>query len=278
MGTMINTVKLMLKGGVIGIANIIPGVSGGTMAVVLGIYEKLIEAIGNILIDKKRRKEYFFFLLKVFLGAGICIVIFSWIMDYLLTNYEQYTYLFFIGLILGSIPSIYQTHPNMKLSVPAVITFLAGITVIMLIFLFAPEQQESIPTAGRVSLSSYQVIMLIISGFFSGGSMIMPGVSGSFILVILGQYHIVIRAVKNFDILPLMLLGIGIALGVWSFAKIIDFLLKKFPRETFYFILGLVVASVIPIYPGMPEAISGLIIATVILVVAALISYKLGDR
>ena len=278
MDGMINTVKLILKGGVIGIANIIPGVSGGTMAVVLGIYEKLIEAIGNILMDKKRRKEYFFFLLKVFSGAGITIVIFSWVMDYLLTYYEQYTYLFFIGLILGSIPSIYKTHPHMQLSIPAVMTFLAGITLILMIFILAPVHQEPINAARGVSLSSYQAIMLIISGFFSGGSMIMPGVSGSFILVILGQYHIVIRAVKNFDIIPLILLGIGITLGVWSFAKIIDFLLKKFPKETFYFILGLVIASVVPIYPGIPVEIFGQIVALIILISAALITYKLGDR
>ena len=108
--------------------------------------------------------------------------------------------------------------------------------------------------------------------------MIMPGVSGSFILVILGQYHIVIRALKNFDLLPLLLLGIGIALGIWTFAKIIDNLLKIFPKETFYFILGLVVASVVPIYPGVPPGISGQIIALVILFSAAFISYKLGER
>jgi len=275
---MIDTVKLVLKGGIIGIANIIPGVSGGTMAVVLGIYEKLIEAIGNILIDKKRRKEYFIFLLKVFVGAGIAIIILSRVMDYLLTNHEQYTYIFFIGLILGSIPSIYKTHPHMQFSIPAGIAFLAGIALILVIFIFAPEHHEPINEAMGLSLSSYQVFMLIISGFFSGGSMIMPGVSGSFILVILGQYHIVIRALKNFDIFPLLLLGIGIALGIWSFAKLIDYLLKKFPKETFYFILGLVVASVVPIFPGMPAEISRQIVAIFILIAAILISYKLGDR
>jgi putative membrane protein len=176
---MISAVKLILKGGIIGIANIIPGVSGGTMAVVLGIYEKLIEAIGNILIDKKKRKEYFIFLIKVFFGAGIAIIIFSWVMDYLLTHYEQYTYLFFIGLILGSIPSIYKTHPNMQLSLPAALTFLAGIALILIIFIFAPVQDETKVVSTTISLDSYQAFMLIISGFFSGGSMIMPGISGS---------------------------------------------------------------------------------------------------
>ena len=166
----------------------------------------------------------------------------------------------------------------MQLSLPAGITFLAGIALILAIFIFAPEKHQSVNEIMGLSLSSYQAFMLIISGFFSGGSMIMPGVSGSFILVILGQYHIVIRAVKNFDILQLMLLGIGIALGIWTFAKLIDNLLKIFPKETFYFILGLVVASVVPIYPGIPTGVSGQIVAILIFITAALISYRLGDR
>ena len=78
---MINTIKLVLKGGIFGIANIIPGVSGGTMAVVLGIYEEMIEAIGNFFTNKEKRKQYFTFLFKVMIGAAISIIIFSWVMD-----------------------------------------------------------------------------------------------------------------------------------------------------------------------------------------------------
>ena len=273
-----DVLKLMLKGGVIGIANVIPGVSGGTMAVVLRIYQPLIEAIGNFFTQKEKRKEYAFFLVKVFSGAGAAIVAFSWLMDYLLTNYEQHTYLFFIGLILGSVPSIYKTHSDMKLSLPAVLTFCGGVFLILLIFFFAPVHHTPIKTEVGVSIDVRQAIMLIISGIFSGGSMIMPGISGSFILVLLGQYHIVIRAVKNINLIPLFFLGIGVAFGIWSFAKIIDILLKRFPKETFYFILGLVVASVVPIFPGIPSGFVELLTAVVVFILAAFLSYKLGDR
>jgi len=273
-----DVIKLMLKGGVIGIANVIPGVSGGTMAVVLGIYQKLIEAIGNFLTQEEKRKEYAIFLGKVFAGAGAAIVVFSWLMDYLLTHYEQHTYLFFIGLILGSVPSIYKTHSNMKLSLPAFLTFCVGISLILLIFLFAPVHHAPIKTEMGVSIDARQAIMLVISGIFSGGSMIMPGISGSFILVLLGQYHIVIRAVKNINVIPLFFLGIGVAFGIWSFAKIIDILLKRFPKETFYFILGLVVASVVPIFPGIPTGFGGVLTAIVVFSIAVFLSYKLGDR
>jgi putative membrane protein len=279
MDCLMETVKLFLKGGVIGIANVIPGVSGGTMAVVLGIYEYLIEAIGNFFVNKTKRKEYFLFLLKVLCGTGAAILIFSWVMDYLLTNYPVYTYLFFIGLILGSIPSIYKTHPDMKLNFASILTFMFGAALILVIFFLAPDRTETVEaTEGVKAFDLPQALFLILSGFLSGGSMIMPGISGSFILVLLGQYHYIIRSVKNLELLPLIFLGIGIAIGIWSFAKMIDVLLKRNPKETFYFILGLVFASLVPIFPGLPAGGLEKLIALFIAITAFILSYKLGDR
>lgn len=272
------TIRLILKGGIIGIANVIPGVSGGTMAVVLGIYEKLIEALGNFFTNKTRRKEYFLFLLKVFIGAGITILLFSWVMDYLLTNYRVYTYLFFIGLILGSIPSIYKSHSDMKLNIVSIFTFLIAVALILGLFFFTPEKNAGLDQGVEHQWSVQKALILIISGILSGGSMIMPGISGSFILVLLGQYHYIIRSVKNLSVLPLFFLGIGIGIGIWTFAKIIDYLLKKYPKETFYFILGLVIASLIPIFPGLPAGVWEKVIALVIGLMAFFISFTLGER
>lgn len=272
------TIRLILKGGIIGIANVIPGVSGGTMAVVLGIYEKLIEALGNFFTNKTRRKEYFLFLLKVFIGAGITILLFSWVMDYLLTNYQVYTYLFFIGLILGSIPSIYKSHSDMKLNIVSIFTFLIAVALILGLFFFTPEKNTGLDQGVEHQWSVQKALILIISGILSGGSMIMPGISGSFILILLGQYHYIIRSVKNLSVLPLFFLGIGIGIGIWTFAKIIDYLLKKYPKETFYFILGLVIASLIPIFPGLPAGVWEKVIALVIGLMAFFISFTLGER
>jgi putative membrane protein len=274
---LIVTIKLIIKGGVVGIANIIPGVSGGTMAVVLGIYEQLIEAIGDFFTNRTKRKVYFLFLFKILLGAGIAILIFSWIMDYLLNYYESFTYLFFIGLIAGSIPAIYNTHPNMKLNIPSVITFIFGFGLIMILSLSFNQQSEVPDTSDVFSLNLLSAGILFIAGILSGGSMIVPGVSGSFMLVLLGQYHTVIRALKNINLVPLVFLGAGIAVGIWSFAKIIDFLLKRFPKETFYFILGLVCASLYPIFPELPSSLSERVIAVFITLIAGFISYKLGE-
>lgn len=272
------TIRLILKGGIIGIANIIPGVSGGTMAVVLGIYEKLIEALGNFFTDKTRRKEYFIFLLKICMGAGMTILLFSWVMDYLLTNYRVYTYVFFIGLILGSIPSIYKSHSDMKLNFISIFTFLMAVALILGLFFFAPEETANIDQGAVHQWSVQKGLILIICGILSGGSMIMPGISGSFILVLLGQYHYIIRSLKNLSVLPLFLLGIGIGIGIWTFAKIIDYLLKRYPKETFYFILGLVVASLIPIFPGVPVGVWEKLIALIVGLIGFFISFKLGER
>ncbi len=270
-------IKLMLKGGLIGIANIIPGVSGGTMAVVLGIYEPLIEAIGEVVSNRKRRWEYVKFLLKVGMGAILAILVFSWIMDYLLTHYPGYTYLFFIGLIAGSIPSIYRSHSDMRLSPLAGLVFLGGAGLI-LFFTLLSKDNPTVETSGSAfQFSAAAVGLLLLAGVLSGGSMIVPGISGSFMLVLLGQYEVVIRAVKHMDLVPLAVLGTGILLGVWSFARAIEMLLKTFPRETFYFILGLVVASLFAIFPGWPESFAEGAVGLLMIGFGILVSLRLSD-
>ncbi len=268
-----NQIKLMFKGGLIGIANIIPGVSGGTMAVVLGIYEPLIEAIGEIVTHRERRKEYLKFLVQVGAGAVLAILIFSWIMDYLLTHYPDYTYLFFIGLIAGSIPSIYRSHPDMRLTLVSGFSFLLGVCIIIGFSLYSATHSSVNVPETVFQFSTGAVLLLLVSG----GSMIVPGISGSFMLVLLGQYEVVIRAVKHLELIPLAILGIGILVGVWSFARMIEMLLKTYPRETFYFILGLVVASLYAIFPGYPAGWMDWGISLVVVALGAWMSLRLSD-
>ncbi len=275
---MIEQIKLMVKGGIIGVANIIPGVSGGTMAVVLGIYEQLIEAIGNFVTDKEKRKEYILFLAKIGIGAVVAIGVLSWLMDFLLTHYPQYTYLFFIGLIAGSIPSIYNVHDDMKPTAGAIISFIAGMALILSFALLFPEVEKSKDINFEYQLTMASGGLLLLGGILAGGSMIVPGISGSFMLVLLGQYQVVIKAIKEFNVVLLGIIAVGAGAGVWGFAKLIDVLLKKFPKETFYFILGLVVASLYPIYPGLPEQMSAAALAIALTFLGVGVSYYLGER
>lgn len=270
-------VSLLATGGVIGVANIIPGVSGGTMAVVLGIYERLIEAVGNVATDKERRMEYLVFLGKIGIGAVLAVVALSHLMDYLLTYHEQMTYLFFVGLIAGSVPSVYRAHKEMSPSVAAILSFLAGAALILSFALLFPDVQKSKDINFQFDMSTAALGMLFISGILAGGSMIVPGISGSFILVLLGQYRVVIKSIKEFNVVLMGIIGVGAIAGIVGFAKLINICLKNFPKETIYFILGLVVASLYPIFPGLPEGGGGTAIGLGMIVLGAAVAL-VADR
>ena len=269
---------LILKGGAIGVANIIPGVSGGTLAVVLGVYEYLIESISNFATNKEKRKEYIIFLTKIAFGALLIVFLSAHLMKYLLENHNIYTNLAFVGLIAGSIPSIYKSHNDMKINPASIITFLLGTGIILVFeFLFPhTEKQEGVNVVFNLTFNS--ALLLGITGFFAGGSMIVPGISGSFIMLLMGQYYIVTTCVAERDLIPLGVVGIGVIAGVILFAKLINILLKNFPKETFYFILGLVIASLYSIYPGMPGKFSEIISAIVLTVICFATSYIIGKK
>lgn len=268
---------LILKGCAIGVANIIPGVSGGTIAVVLGIYEQLIESISNFLTNKEKRKEYLAFLVRVTLGALIVVFVSAKLITFLLENYQIYTYLAFMGLIAGSIPSIYKSHHDMKLNLTSVITFLVGAGIIIMFEFAFPQVEKKEGIAVIFNLTFSSGLLLAIAGFFAGGSMIVPGISGSFIMLLMGQYYVVTSSIAQRNVIPLGIVGLGIIVGVIIFAKAINVLLKKFPKETFYFILGLVVASLFSIFPGLPDNAISMIIAFAITTICFLISYLLGN-
>lgn len=273
-----DSIALFAKGGVIGVANIIPGVSGGTMAVVLGIYERLMEAVGNVLTDKERRKSHIVFLSIVGVGALAAIGALSFLMDYLLTEHPSQTYLFFIGLIIGSIPSVYRAHSDMQVDTAAILSFLFGAALIMTFALLFPDLEKSKDINFTYSLTAAGALLLLITGFFAGGSMIVPGISGSFIMVLMGQYRIVIKAIKELNIAVLAVVAVGAGLGIWGFAKFIDVMLKKYPRQTIYFILGLIVASCYPIFPGLPADTGAAAMALGLGVVGFGLSIWLGER
>ena len=269
---------LILKGGAIGVANIIPGVSGGTIAVVLGIYEYLIEAISNVLTDKEKRKDYILFLCKVAIGALFIVFMSAKLMKFLLENYNIYTNLAFVGLIAGSIPSIYKSHHDMKINWMSVISFLIGAGIILFFELAFPhvEKKEGVEVVFNLTFNS--ALLLGIVGFFAGGSMIVPGISGSFIMLLMGQYYIVTSCVAERELVPLGIVGVGVVLGIMIFAKIINVLLQQFRTETFYLILGLVLASLYSIYPGLPQQTQGIVFAVLITIVSFLISFIIGNK
>lgn len=173
----------------IGLANIIPGVSGGTIAVVLGIYEKLTESIGEFFSNKDKQKEYLKFLTQIGIGALLGIIIFSKIIEYLYNNFYEQTSFFFLGLIISSIPFIINTSNNMKISLNKVFFFFIGF---LLIFLMIFLEKNGIITVSNNNIDKITLIYglkLLFCGILAAGAMVLPGLSGSFLLIILGEYN-----------------------------------------------------------------------------------------
>jgi len=237
-----NFIRSFISGIIIGVANIIPGVSGGTMAVVLGIYDKLI---GAITLNFKKIKENWKFLLAVFAGAGAGIILFAKLLTYLFENYNVPTQFFFIGLILGSIPLVWRKTTEYKKFQPInIIPFL--ITLGVMIAMSILNAGENVV---ETKLTLPLFLTLLVTSMVAAVSMIIPGISGSFVLKALGQYDTVLAAIDRMDVAMLIPVAIGVGLGIVGGAKLISILLKKFQQGIYSAIFGLVIGSVFVIYP-----------------------------
>lgn len=248
----------LIQGMAVGIANIIPGVSGGTIAVVLGIYEKLTESIGEFFFNRKKRSQYFWFLVFIIIGAVTGILLFARLFTVLFADAVTRfpTYLFFIGLIAGSIPAVFKFHTEMKPSIFRIIMLLLGIAGVLAVYSLkgggvALHQQHIIAAlpAGILitGITPGYALWLVFCGFASAGSMIIPGFSGSALLISLGEYHNIIAFLDQRMIVPLAFIMIGVIPGVLFTAKLIHYILKRYPAPTFYFITGLLVGSMVQI-------------------------------
>ncbi len=268
-----NWVLYVIYGMIVGVANIIPGVSGGTMAVVLNIYDKLISSVSNL---RKEFKKGILFLLPIGIGAVIGIVAFSKLIEFLLTNYPLATNFFFIGLILGSIPMIFKRATEdafRPTSLIPFVLFLAG----MLVLSSFSEGAMSGEVATQLDTGLF--IKLMVCSAVAAAAMILPGVSGSMVMVILGTYNTVLTAISSMNIMILIPVLIGVLIGILGGAKIIDICLKRFPQATFFAILGLILGSIYPLVANAGFAFTGEgFVAIVMLVIAMGISLAFSSE
>ena len=237
----------ILRGAVIGVSNIIPGVSGGTMAVSMGIYDRVIYAVNNLF---KQFKKNFRDLLPIIIGVLIGLFAFAALIGNLLGTKSSEipmkrlpTTFAFIGLILGGLPAIYK-RVNMKSArIPGVILFLIFLALVVVLPLLNP------PEARTVDHSIGTILLMIPLGAIASSTMVVPGISGSMILMLLGYYNPVINAMNDLrggDWSSLAILApyaIGLLVGIVFIAKLMNFLLKKHAALTFSAIFGLVIGS-----------------------------------
>jgi putative membrane protein len=256
----------LIKGFLIGVANIIPGISGGTFALILGIYERLINAVSNI--DGRFIKECFsgeirvalkridfWFLLRLVLGAAMAIVLLSRVIEYFLEEQHDPTYAFFIGLIIPSMAIPWKMMQRRRL--PEFVWLLAGIIFLLCLSIgfghLNDHKMELKAQADAMIPGEYNGIWQLFFAAFSGAlaisAMILPGISGSFVLLLLGQYKNAVSAVNSRDLFYLGALGLGAVLGALLFTRLLQMLLRKYHSQTIAFLLGLMVASLYVLWP-----------------------------
>lgn len=237
----------MLKGIAMGAANVIPGVSGGTIALITGIFERLIHAIKSFniiaikLLFKGRFREFvdytdLKFLLSIFVGVLIAIITLARLFDFLFENYPAYIWAYFFGLVLASVYFVGRRIDKWTVSV--IITFIVGAAIAIIISVLTPASENR------------NFFYIILCGIASICSMILPGLSGSFILVLMGNYQLIaIDAINeaNFHVLfPLM---IGAVIGLLSFSHFLSWIFKKYKNETISILTGFILGSVSILWP-----------------------------
>lgn len=244
----------VIKGIVVGLANVVPGVSGGTMMVSMGIYDRLISAVSHFF---SKMKEHFLFLLAILIGMAIAILGGSVLISWLFDRFPFPTTMAFIGLILGGLPLIFKKVRRETRRVGYFISFaLFFAMVVGLSFLSGASGYTADLTP---SVSS--MLLLFLVGIVAAGTMVVPGVSGSMVLLIMGYYNPIMKTIRDFlaaikahdtetlvtSLKILIPLGIGVLVGIVLFAKLIEWLFKRFPVYVYWAIIGLIVASPIGI-------------------------------
>ncbi len=285
-------ILLIIKGFIMGIANIIPGVSGGTLALILGIYEDFIGAISHFFQDVKANIK---FLIPIAIGMVLAIASLSNVIDYSYHKYPIPTSLFFVGLVLGGIPllttKVKKTKEAKEISsyIISILTFSLVIIMACSDLIFGDGLTVSFSNMGILSY-----ILLFLVGIVAAATMVIPGVSGSLVLMLLGYYMPVITVIKEFtrfknigsNFIILVIFGIGILIGIVLVSKLIEYLFKRYEAKTYFGVLGFIVASVfaIPISAVLSEKITltfdiiQILIGIIFLVLGSVISYKLGDK
>lgn len=283
----------IIRGIFIGVANVIPGVSGGTMAVSLGVYDRLIASLTGIFKNFKKSMQT---ILPVLIGGAIGIVGFAFLIELLFAHFPVATCLTFIGLILGGLPvllasfqrALAEEHTGIKTG---------HVLAFVLLLAFGVGMALAGGEGAAVDLSDISItgiVLLFLVGMVASATMVIPGVSGSMVLMILGYYHPVIgtitafmTALKELDIAGLLHgagilipFGLGVVAGIFLIAKLIDFLFQRFAALTYSAILGLIFSSPFAIFWNLGAVqirAAEVIIGVVLLAAGAVVTWKVGD-
>lgn len=246
---------IILKGYAIGSSMSVPGVSGGTMAILLGIYDKLISSISNFFKDIKGN---ILFLLKFLIGAGAGIGSLAFLIKWMLEKFPLPVSMFFLGAVVGGIPALYKKTRETSLRISSGIYFLLGLIIVISIG-FIPS--GSIDVSSGSGFTHY--LMLLVTGIVIALALVLPGISTSHMLLVMGMYDNMLAAITEFDIVYIGILGIATLIGVFLITKPLEWIMNTYPHQTYCMIIGFVVGSTADIFkdkilPAIPESTDAL--------------------
>lgn len=276
---------LFIKGIVLGVAFVIPGVSGGTLAVLLGIYEELIEAASNFYKNMVNFKKYFMYLLPIGLGIIFSVAVFAKLIKFGLDKAPIITILIFLGMIIGGIPALVRNVKGTKINLKDMTLMLVGLIIVISMLIFHKSNSNVVLT--NMSVGGY--ITLFLVGAIAAVTMVVPGISGSFTLMLIGYYEPILNLVNDItsfknlgpNLILIFTFMLGVFIGIIFISKIIEWCLKHYKRETYYAIIGFVLSSIISVIyevSKFPFNLTHLIIGIVLLVINTVLVYKVFDE
>ena len=276
---------LFIKGVVLGVAFVIPGVSGGTLAVLMGIYEELIEAASNFYKSIADFKKYIMYLLPIGLGVVFSVAVFAKLIKFGLDKAPIITILIFLGMIIGGIPALVRNVKGTKTNLKDMTLMLVGLIIVISMLIFHKSNSNVVLT--NMSITGY--ITLFLVGAIAAVTMVVPGISGSFTLMLIGYYEPILNLVNDItsfknlgpNLILIFTFMLGVFIGIIFISKIIEWCLKHYKRETYYAIIGFVLSSIISVIyevSKFPFNITHLIIGIVLLVINTVLVYKVFDE
>lgn len=240
-------ITTMFKGMFVGGTMLVPGVSGGSMAMLLGIYDKLISSVSSFM---KHKKESFLFLSLFAAGGLLGMMLFAKPLLKLIEAYPMPMMYLFIGAVLGGIPMMYKKAQIKKVTWKTIFYPILGLAMV-LFFAFMPS--DGLYTQTNNGFITF--LLLLVSGFISAVALVLPGISVSYMLLLMGMYDKTMNAISTFYLPFLIPLGIGLVLGIILTTRILEQAMKKYPQATYLIILGFVIGSVLEVFPGFPTGI-----------------------
>ena len=294
----------IIIGIIIGISNIVPGVSAGTMFVILGIFKKLIDQVGLCIDEVKKMlknitkfkekdggiravgimfKNIFnsqkTFLIPIAIGMVFAIYFIAKLFSILNPEQIMYRNYIFLGLVLGGIPALFKELKkgtdiqNINKRKANIYLFMFIGFLIMLIVYILKINGIGLRKVGYEELSITMALPLFLVGAVAAASMVIPGISGSMVVLILGYYELMTVSISKLNMIFIIPFAIGILVGIMAILKLIKYLLDKHYTRTYSCIVGFVIGSLLMVFPGLPVGVMGYVITIICIAIGVMLSY-----